>query len=106
MSFIYGTPMFPKSDENHIACHVAYEIAIYLAYIDDITNTHLCVFINNIIIPNIGTLASIDIPFRMHLAHIVCVNSLVMIKVLFRTHLTLHVFVGTLAMVYISFKCS
>ncbi len=29
--------MFPKSDENHIARHVAYEVAIYLAYIDDIT---------------------------------------------------------------------
>ncbi len=37
MSFIYGTPIFPKSDENHIACPIAYEVAIYLAYIDDIT---------------------------------------------------------------------
>jgi hypothetical protein len=37
MGFNYGTPMLPKSDENHIACHVAYEVAIYLASIDDIT---------------------------------------------------------------------
>ncbi len=37
MGFIYETPMFPKSVENHIACHVAYEVAIYLTSIDDIT---------------------------------------------------------------------
>ncbi len=37
MGFIYGTPMLPKNDENHIACHVAYEVAIYLTSINDIT---------------------------------------------------------------------
>jgi hypothetical protein len=36
MGFNYGTPMLPKSDENHIACHVAYEVAIYLTSINDI----------------------------------------------------------------------
>jgi len=29
--------MLPKSDENHIACLVVYEVAICLASIDDIT---------------------------------------------------------------------
>ncbi len=29
--------MFPTSDENHIACLVAYEVAIYSTSIDDIT---------------------------------------------------------------------
>jgi hypothetical protein len=37
LGFIYGTLMLPKSDENHIACHVAYEVAIYLISINDIT---------------------------------------------------------------------
>jgi hypothetical protein len=37
MGFICGTPMLPKSDENHIVCFVAYEVAIYSTSIDDIT---------------------------------------------------------------------
>jgi hypothetical protein len=37
LGFICGTPMFPKRDGNHITCLVAYEVAIYLASIDDIT---------------------------------------------------------------------
>jgi len=37
LNFICGTPMLPKSDENHIACLVVYEVAICLASIDDIT---------------------------------------------------------------------
>jgi hypothetical protein len=56
---------------------------------------------------NIGTLVLANIPFIMHLAHIVFVNSLAMISIPFRLHLTHHVFSGTLATVYISFKmCS
>jgi hypothetical protein len=27
--------MFPKSDESHIACFVACEVAIHLTFIDD-----------------------------------------------------------------------
>ncbi len=42
-----------------------------------------------------------NIPFEMHLAHIVFVNSLAMISIFFKLHLTLHVPIGTLAMVYI-----
>ncbi len=29
--------MFLKNDENHIACLVAYKVAIYSVYIDEIT---------------------------------------------------------------------
>jgi hypothetical protein len=36
LDFICGTQMFAKSDENHIACLVAYEVAIYSAFVDDI----------------------------------------------------------------------
>jgi hypothetical protein len=53
---------------------------------------------------NIGTLVLANIPFIMHLAHIVFVNSLVMISIPFGLHLTLHVHIGTLATVYIYFK--
>jgi hypothetical protein len=35
MGFIYGTPMFPKSDESHNTCEVACEVAIHLTFIDD-----------------------------------------------------------------------
>jgi hypothetical protein len=31
--FIYGIPMFPKS-ESHIACEVACEVAIHLTFIN------------------------------------------------------------------------
>jgi hypothetical protein len=42
MGFICGTPMFPKSDESHIACLVAYEATIYLAFVDNIrSNTSI-----------------------------------------------------------------
>jgi hypothetical protein len=37
MCFIYGTPMFPKNDENHIVCLIVYEVPIYLAYVDNTT---------------------------------------------------------------------
>jgi hypothetical protein len=33
MGFIYGTPMFPKNNENHIVCLVAYGATIYLAFV-------------------------------------------------------------------------
>jgi hypothetical protein len=36
MGFIYGTPMLPKSNESHIVCIVAYEVAIYSTFINDI----------------------------------------------------------------------
>ncbi len=29
--------MFPKNDESHIVCLVAYEVAIYSTFVDDIT---------------------------------------------------------------------
>ncbi len=35
-SFIYGTTMLLKSDENHIACLVVYAISIHSTFIDDI----------------------------------------------------------------------
>jgi hypothetical protein len=69
-----------------------------------VIGTHLCASINNIIIPNIGTLALVNIPFGMHLTHIVFVESSIMINVLLRMHLASHVLIGTLAMVYICFK--
>ncbi len=34
MGFIYGTSMFPKCDENHIACLIACEIVVYSSSID------------------------------------------------------------------------
>jgi hypothetical protein len=37
LDFICGTPMFLKNDENHIACLVAYKVAIYSVSIDEIT---------------------------------------------------------------------
>jgi hypothetical protein len=37
IGFICGTPMFPKSDENHIVYIVVYEVAIYLTFVDNIT---------------------------------------------------------------------
>ncbi len=39
MGFIYGTLVFPKSDENHIACLVACESTIYLAFVTSIKKT-------------------------------------------------------------------
>ncbi len=66
--------------------------------------THLCASINSTIIPNIGTLALVNIFFKMHLAHIVCFNSLVMIIVPFKTHITFDVPVGTLFIAYASFE--
>ncbi len=33
MGFMYGTLMLPKSDKSHIACLVAYEATIYLAFV-------------------------------------------------------------------------
>ncbi len=36
MGFICGTPMLPKSDESYIVCFIAYEVAIYSTYVDDI----------------------------------------------------------------------
>jgi hypothetical protein len=71
-----------------------------------ITNTHLYVSINNIIILNIGTLALMNIIFKMQLAHIVLVNSLVMVNIPFQTHLALHVPIVTLAMVMFFSKCT
>jgi len=66
----------------------------------------LCVSINNIIIPNIGTLALVNIPFGMHLTHIYCFNQFfVMVIVPFRMYLAPHVLVRTLAMAYIFLKC-
>jgi hypothetical protein len=66
--------------------------------------THLCASINYIIIPNIGTLALVNIPFKMHLAHIVSIIFLVMINVPFGMYLAPHVPIETLAPIYISFK--
>jgi hypothetical protein len=37
MGFICGTPMFPKSNENHIACLVVCGATIYLTFVNDIT---------------------------------------------------------------------
>jgi hypothetical protein len=37
MGLICETPMLPKNDESHIVCFVAYEVAIYSTYVDDIT---------------------------------------------------------------------
>jgi hypothetical protein len=36
MGFIYGTPMFSKSNENCIACLVVCGATIYLAFVNDI----------------------------------------------------------------------
>ncbi len=65
---------------------------------------HLCASKNSIIIPNIGTLAWVNIHIGMHLAHIVSINSLVIINFPFGTHLALHVPIGTLVMAYVSFQ--
>ncbi len=40
MGFICGTPMFPKSDESHIACLGACEATIYLVFIDNVGSNH------------------------------------------------------------------
>jgi hypothetical protein len=74
--------------------HIANPICITIG-------THLCAFINIIIIPKIQTLALVNIPFGMHLARIVSINSLVMINVPFEMHLTPHVHIRTLAMAYV-----
>jgi hypothetical protein len=42
--------MFPKSDESHIACLVACEATIYLAYVDDITIS-VCFLLFQLIAP-------------------------------------------------------
>jgi hypothetical protein len=49
-SFIHGTPMLPKSDENHIVYLVACEVAIYLAFANDIT-TKVCFLLFKLITP-------------------------------------------------------
>jgi len=36
MGFIYGTPMFPKSNENYIVCLVVCGVTIYLTFVNDI----------------------------------------------------------------------
>jgi hypothetical protein len=62
-------------------------------------DTHLCV-------PNIGTLALVNISFGMYLTHIVFINSLVKVNVPFEMHQLVapHVPIGTLVMVYVSMK--
>jgi hypothetical protein len=64
----------------------------------------LCDSKNNIIIPNIGTLALVNIPIGMHIAHIVSINSLAIINYLFGKHLALHVPIETLVMAYVSLQ--
>jgi len=49
-------------------------------------------------------LVLVNIPFEMHLAHIVFINSLDTINVPFEMHLVFHVHIGTLVTVYIYFE--
>jgi hypothetical protein len=50
MGFICGAPMLPKIDESHIACLVACEIAIYQAYVDNIS-IKICFLLFQLIAP-------------------------------------------------------
>jgi hypothetical protein len=68
------------------------------------STSQLCASINNIIIPNNGTLVLVNIHFKKQLAHIVYVNSLVMINIPFGMHMALYVHVKTLFMAYVFFK--
>jgi hypothetical protein len=45
MGFIYGTLVFPKSDESHIACLLACESTIYFAFVTSIKRTIEVVFV-------------------------------------------------------------
>ncbi len=48
--FIHGTIMFPKIDEFHIVYLVAYEVAIYLTFVNNIT-TKVCFLLFKLITP-------------------------------------------------------
>jgi hypothetical protein len=50
VGFISGTPMFPKSDENHIVYLVVCEVTIYLTFVDSIT-TKFCFLLFKLITP-------------------------------------------------------